>query len=57
VLCETSWQQMMGGQGRCKCAREMGGRMLWDKYKKWSLKAKKDKFVFFVVEIGAVCVK
>jgi hypothetical protein len=48
---------MMDGQGRCKRAREMGGRMLWNKYKKWSLRAKKDKFVFFVVEIGAICVK
>jgi len=26
VLCETGWQQTMGGQGRFKHAREMGVR-------------------------------
>jgi hypothetical protein len=35
---------------------ETGVRMLLDEYKKWSLRAKKDKSVF-VVEIVAVCVE
>jgi hypothetical protein len=35
---------------------ETRGRMLLDEYKKWSLRAKKDMFIF-VVEIVAVCVK
>jgi len=47
VLCETSWQQTMGGQRRCKHAMEMGGRMILDEYKKWSLRAK-DMFVFLL---------
>jgi len=37
----------MGGQGCCKHAREMRSRMLLDEYKKWSLRAKKDMFIFF----------
>jgi len=44
----------MGGQGRCKHAREMGDEQL-DEYKKRNVRAKKDMCVF--VEIVAVCVK
>jgi hypothetical protein len=46
---------MMGGQGRSKHAREMGGRMRLDEYKKRNVKARKDNSVF--VEIVAVCVE
>jgi hypothetical protein len=45
----------MGGQGCCKHAREIGGRMQLDKYKKRNLKAKKDMSVF--VKTVAVCVE
>ncbi len=55
VFCETSWQQTMGGQRRCKHSMEMGGRMLFDEYKKGSSRAKK-RFVF-IVEIVAHCVE
>jgi len=48
VLCEIGWQQMMGGQRHCKHAREMGGRMMWDEYKMWSLRAKNDKSIFLL---------
>ncbi len=47
---------MMGGQGRCKQSMETGGRMLLDKYKKGSLRAKKDKSMF-IVETMANCVE
>ncbi len=57
MLCETSWQQTMGGQGRCKNASEIGGRMLFDEYKKWSLRAENNMSVFFVVETVVVCVE
>ncbi len=46
VLCEISWQQTMGGQGHCKHARETGGRMLFEEYKKWSFRAKKERSIF-----------
>ncbi len=55
MLCETSWQQTMGGQRRFKHARETGGRMLLDEYKTRSLRAKKGRSVF--VEIVVVCVE
>jgi hypothetical protein len=48
----------MGGQGRCKHAKETGGRMLLDEYNKWNLRAKKDMFVFLlVVETVVVCLE
>jgi hypothetical protein len=47
----------MGGQGRCKNASEIGGRMLFDEYKKWSLRAENNMSVFFVVETVVVCVE
>ncbi len=55
MLCETGWQQTMGGQGRFKHAREMGGRMLLDEYKKRGLRVKKGRSVF--VETVAICVE
>jgi hypothetical protein len=39
---------MMGGQGQCKHAREMEGRMRLDEYKKRSLRAKKDRSIFLL---------
>jgi len=45
----------MGGQGHCKHARETGGRMRLDKYKKRNVRAKKDRSIF--VEIVAIWVK
>jgi hypothetical protein len=47
---------MMDAQGRSKHSIEMGGRMLWDEYKKGNSRTKKDMFVF-VVETMADCVK
>ncbi len=55
MLCETGWQQTMGGQGHFKHARETGRRMLLDEYKKRSLRAKKGRSVF--VETVVVCVE
>ncbi len=55
ALCETSWQQTMGGQRCCKHAMEMGGRMSLDEYKKWSLTAKKDMYFFVAVCVEGVC--
>jgi hypothetical protein len=46
----------MGGQGRYKHSIETKGRLLLDKYKKGSSRAKKDGFVF-VVGIVANCVE
>jgi hypothetical protein len=46
----------MGGQGRYKHSMETKGRMLLDKYKKGSSRAKKDDSVF-VVGIVANCVE
>ncbi len=51
VLCETSWQQTMGGQGCCKHSMERESRTLQDGYKKGSSRAKKDMFVVFVESI------
>jgi len=51
VLCETGWQQIMGGQGCCKHSMERESRTLHDKYKKGSLKAKKVRFVVLVASI------
>ncbi len=56
ALCETGWQQTMGGQRRYKHSMGMGGRMMLDEYKKWSLRAKKDRSVF-VIETVAICVE
>jgi hypothetical protein len=55
MLCEIGLQQTMGGQGRCKHARETRGRIRLDEYKKRNVRAKKDRCGF--VEIVAVCVK
>jgi hypothetical protein len=51
VLCETDWQQIMGGQGRCKHVMETGGRMMWGEDKKWSLKPKEYKFDFWLLKL------
>jgi hypothetical protein len=56
VLCEIGWQQRMGGQGRYKHSMETRGRMLLDKYKKGSSRAKKDGSVF-IVETVVDCVE
>jgi hypothetical protein len=48
VLCETCWQQTMGGQGRCKHSMEKGSKTLHGKYKKGSLKAKMDSLWFWL---------
>ncbi len=56
MLCEIGWYQRMGGQGRYKHSIETKGRLLLDKYKKGSSRAKKDGFVF-VVGIVANCVE
>ncbi len=55
MLCETGWEQTMGGQGCFKHARETRGRMLLDAYKKKSLRAMKSMFIF--VETIVVCVE
>jgi hypothetical protein len=50
VLCETGWRQTMCGQQRYKHSMDRGSRTLWDKNKKRSSRAKKDKSIEFVVD-------
>ncbi len=40
MLCETNWQQTMGGQGHCKHARETKSKRLFNEYKKGSFEGK-----------------
>jgi hypothetical protein len=51
MLCETGWQQAMGGEGRYKHSMERRSRTLQDEYKKGSSRAKKDRFVGFIETI------
>ncbi len=50
MLYGTSWQQTMGGQGRCKHSRKEN-KTLQDKYKKGSSKAKTKSLWFLVASI------